>query len=128
MPTSGIGRWPGFLLWLAAALVLAGFTLPAHAASEEVEEVLALLSTLQGANIDPNWQPDITQNEAMVTALLTAYGSLSDQQRAEHGLVVGAGQVEVGEIVHGISPRASCSAIAVKAEALPGGASAMPVA
>ena len=70
-------------LLLAAALVLACFTLPVRAASEEVEEVLALLATLQGANIDPDWQPDITQNEAMVTSLLTAYGSLSDQQRAE---------------------------------------------
>ncbi len=59
------------------------FLVPVMAASEDVEAVLAQLSTLQNNDIDAEWPPDIEANEALVEELLLSYQDLTDEQRAE---------------------------------------------
>ncbi|MDL2219009.1 hypothetical protein LJC04_01545 [Ruminococcaceae bacterium OttesenSCG-928-O06] len=68
---------------LAALLLVCSLALPALAASAAVEDVLALLGTLQRADINPAWQPDIAHNESSVQRLLDLYLACTTEEKAE---------------------------------------------
>lgn len=72
-----------FLPLLTALVLLAVCTLPVFgAAGDNVQSVLDLLNTLQRADIDPAWLPDIAANESSVQRLLDAYLRCSEEERA----------------------------------------------
>ena len=79
------------------------------------EQLLKLhLSGMEGI-LDETLKKAATDNLSPADALTILAEHEIAQQRTQHRPVVGARQVEVGQVVHGASPRASCSAIAVKA-------------
>lgn len=72
------------LLCLAiCCVVLCLSALPALAASRNVQETLDVLATLQNADINPAWQPDVTANMEAVKGLLTAYQKCSAAEKNE---------------------------------------------
>lgn len=67
---------------LALVLVVAA-AVPALAASQQVEDVLALLARLQRVDINPEWLPDIEKNEQTVQQLLDLYMECTPEEKAE---------------------------------------------
>ncbi len=68
---------------LMALVMTVLLSMPALAASQEVEEVIAQLERMQQVDINPAWPPDIEANEALVQQMLDDYLQCTDQQRAE---------------------------------------------
>lgn len=80
MRKNGLKR---MLVTALAGLLLMVFALPAFAASENVEKVLAQLAQLQNADISYEWPPDVQAHQGLVQALLDDYTACSAAERAE---------------------------------------------
>ena len=68
---------------VAAMLTAVLLALPVLALSENAQAVVTRLETMQQANIDPAWTPDIEANQAAVQELLDLYKKCSPAERAE---------------------------------------------
>ncbi len=68
---------------VAAMLAVVLLALPVLALSENAQAVVTRLETMQQANIDPAWTPDIEANQTAVQELLDLYKKCSPAERAE---------------------------------------------
>ncbi len=76
-------RRKGVVVAVAAVLLVVFFAGTVFAVSANVQDVLDRLATLQSADIDPGWLPDIEKNQSSVQAMLDSYLRCTGAEKKE---------------------------------------------